>query len=512
MQALASTIPKMLLIGLDGADWRVMRPMIERGELPTLARLAGEGVRGNLRSFEPLASPLVWTSIATGKVPEKHGIRDFFSTQTALRAKRIWDIVREERPTSRIGLYKYLFTWPPVTNLTFVVPGWTARSPETTPPYLRFVKEIEMAGLPGTSSSLFAYARVGFRGLVHGIRPSTLVRCALVALYERLRKPANLDLHYRKHLLDASIECDVYSRLLRFYRPEFSASIYTGMDGISHHYWKYYEPEPFGDVAPGEQRRYGDVIPRCYRAADRIVSCLLESTEEETNVIVVSDHGFRANPNRWVMRQLNVGLLLERLRITQKVYVSIILDKIHLRMRSGYRGEEGGVVEMLRTLEYCGERGPFLDIECAADASTIAIRPRKLADSGDDVSVRIQGEEIPLHQLLIEKAEISGTHDPIGILIAQGPGLRRNADIGEVSVLDVAPTILALMGLPVGRDMDGRVLTEAVDPVFLRSHPVRFVETHEDPPPGTPEPEDAEDLSVAESIVGDRLRALGYIE
>jgi hypothetical protein len=512
MQALANTIPKMLLIGLDGADWRVMRPMIERGELPTLARLAEEGVRGDLRSFEPLASPLVWTSIATGKVPDKHGIRDFFSTQTALRAKRIWDIVHEERPTARIGLYKYLFTWPPVSNFTFVVPGWTARSPETTPPYLRFVKEIEMAGLPGTSTSLAAYARVGFHGLVHGMHLSTLLRCALLALYERLKKPANLELHYRKHLLDASIECDVYSRLLRLHRPEFSASIYTGMDGISHHYWKYYEPEPFGDVEPGERQRYGDVIPRCYRAADRIVNCLLESTEEETNVLVVSDHGFRANPNRWVMRQLNVGLMLERLHISHKVYVSIILDKIHLRMRSGHGGERGAVVEMLRSLEYCGDHGPFLEIECAADASTIAVRPRRLAETGDEVSVLIEGEEVPLHQLLIEKAEISGTHDPIGVLIGQGPGLRRNADIGEVSVLDVGPTILALMALPVGRDMDGRVLTEAIDPAFLRSHPVRLVETHEERQSSIREPEDVEDFSVAESIVGERLRALGYIE
>ena len=65
---------KVLLIGLDGAEWDRIDPLIAQGELPNLARLKRDGVHGPLESFEPILSPIIWTSIATGKTPEKHGI------------------------------------------------------------------------------------------------------------------------------------------------------------------------------------------------------------------------------------------------------------------------------------------------------------------------------------------------------------------------------------------------------------------------------------------------------
>ncbi|KPJ54346.1 hypothetical protein AMJ39_01020 [candidate division TA06 bacterium DG_24] len=502
----------MLLIGLDGADWRVMKPLMEKGQLPTLARLAAEGVRGDLLSFEPLASPLVWTSIATGKVPEKHGIKDFFATQSAIKAKRIWDIVRQQRPEAKIGLYKYLFTWPPERGLAFVVPGWTARSPETVPAHLRFIKEIEMAGLPSTNTALMHYLDVGLRGLIHGMRVSTLTRCALVALYQRLLKPSNVELHYRKQLLEALIAGDIYSRLMRKQRLDFSASIYAGLDGISHHYWKYYEPHLFRDVSPREKRRYGDVVARCYRAADRMVGRLMQSVGRETNVIVASDHGFRASKDCWMKRQLNVGLLLQRLGIDDRVYVSIILDKVHLRLRAGSRAERSELVEMLRGIEYRDSRESFLEVDLGSDDASIGIRPRQIVDQGDNPSIRMLGGEVRLQELLIEKAEISGTHDPTGILIMRGPAVNRGADIGVVSVLDLTPTMLVLMNLAVGRDMDGRVLSETIEPEFLRRHPIRYVDSYEESAHPGPEPAEIEERLVAESIVGERLRGLGYIE
>jgi hypothetical protein len=76
---------------------------------------------------------------------------------------------------------------------------------------------------------------------------------------------------------------------------------------------------------------------------------------------------------------------------------------------------------------------------------------------------------------------ISGTHAgaPDGLLLAVGDGIRAGAVPGRASVLDVAPTILYLMGLPVARDMEGRVLTEIVDERFARAHPVTFIPSYE---------------------------------
>jgi len=75
--AAADSAPRVLLIGVDGADMRIVDRLIGEGKLPTFARLKREGAWGPLRSVEPLLSPLVWTSIATGRRPQDHGILDF---------------------------------------------------------------------------------------------------------------------------------------------------------------------------------------------------------------------------------------------------------------------------------------------------------------------------------------------------------------------------------------------------------------------------------------------------
>src|SRR5512134_226449 len=70
---------ELWLIGLDGADWDLLEPMIAAGELPHLAALRAEGAYGRLRSDEPMLSPILWTSIATGKTADLHGVTWFMS-------------------------------------------------------------------------------------------------------------------------------------------------------------------------------------------------------------------------------------------------------------------------------------------------------------------------------------------------------------------------------------------------------------------------------------------------
>src|SRR5262249_35499412 len=92
---------------------------------------------------------------------------------------------------------------------------------------------------------------------------------------------------------------------------------------------------------------------------------------------------------------------------------------------------------------------------------------------------------------------VSGTHAdaPDGVLLAMGDGIRSGVTLGSASVLDLAPTILYLMGLPVARDMDGRILTEMLQDEFMRAHPATFIPSYETPagapvtaevPPGLP--------------------------
>src|SRR3982750_1295848 len=97
---------RLLLVGWDAADWKVIDPLLTKGEMPHLAGVLRDGVRGNLAPISPPLSPMVWTSIATGKRPYKHGIHGFTEpTQDGMsgrpitnlggKAKALWNILNQ---------------------------------------------------------------------------------------------------------------------------------------------------------------------------------------------------------------------------------------------------------------------------------------------------------------------------------------------------------------------------------------------------------------------------------
>jgi hypothetical protein len=104
----------------------------------------------------------------------------------------------------------------------------------------------------------------------------------------------------------------------------------------------------------------------------------------------------------------------------------------------------------------------------------------------------------------------SGTHDeaPDGVIVIAGKDVRPGAELNKPNVFDVTPTILALMGIPVGEDMPGRVIDEAIEPAFLKAHPLRTVPTHSAGRKFSPLP--------VKSAIGDelkkKLQGIGYIK
>ena len=107
---------KLLLIGWDGADWKLISPLLDQGLMPTLEDLVNHGVMGNLGTLRPMLSPLVWNSIATGKRPDKHGILGFMEpdpntggirpvTSTSRKVKALWNILTQR------GLRTHVVGW-----------------------------------------------------------------------------------------------------------------------------------------------------------------------------------------------------------------------------------------------------------------------------------------------------------------------------------------------------------------------------------------------------------------
>ena len=103
---------KILLVGWDAADWKVITPLVDAGKMPNIQRLIEHGVMGNLATLYPVLSPMLWTSIATGKRPFKHGIHGFSEpdphtggirpiTNLSRKTKAVWNILNQNGQTTR---------------------------------------------------------------------------------------------------------------------------------------------------------------------------------------------------------------------------------------------------------------------------------------------------------------------------------------------------------------------------------------------------------------------------
>ena len=109
---------KVVLIGWDAADWEIIDPLLAEGKLPTLAGLIKEGVRGNMSTMNPPYSPMLWTSVATGKTPDKYGVLGFIEIDTEnqlvrpvtvaqRKVKALWNIFHNQ------GMKSNLIGWWP---------------------------------------------------------------------------------------------------------------------------------------------------------------------------------------------------------------------------------------------------------------------------------------------------------------------------------------------------------------------------------------------------------------
>src|SRR4030067_3119873 len=133
---------KVLFIGLDGASKRIIDKMIAQKELPAIKRLISTvSYFHSSHSFKPCASPVIWTSMSTGKKPEKHGVKGFFDNTYSLTARRIWEIF--DILGFPVGVMGHFLTWPPQKeNDGFIIPNIVALGKECYPDKYGFLWEL----------------------------------------------------------------------------------------------------------------------------------------------------------------------------------------------------------------------------------------------------------------------------------------------------------------------------------------------------------------------------------
>lgn len=568
-------IPRLraLVIGLDGATYRLLRPLLQEHCLANLARMLREGTSGILRSTVQPSSEQAWATFMTGQNNGKHGVFGFLHRRPgtyhfdyvngrSIRAPTLWRLL-SQRGRDMV-----------VINV-----------PMTYPP--QEVRGVLVAGLlsPGVHSRF--------------THPD--------GLYRELRQACgdymiDVDIE-RGRLNDAQLAqlADDAVRMIRLRtcatlhlartRPwDLLMVVYGASDRLAHKFWKYWDPTHRLHTPQGAAK-FGDVLPRVYRELDAAVGELLDAlVDERTVVFILSDHGFGPMEkavylNRWLaqhgylalkppvtlsprqqaMVALRAGLrravrsldnpLVARAKtwafarfpgLKGTLYSSMAFARVDWsRTRAYALGTMGNIYLNLKGREPEGTVAPGAEAETLAEHLIDELHTLSDPETGRPVFHTIyrgpdlyegpyavegpdivcvkdshyhvvtadwrDGDEIvvPLGEGLHFVSDQSGQHDLDGVLIAWGPGIRKGHQVQGARLLDMAATILYVLGEPIPADMDSRVLTDLFEPHLLNTRPPRYAR------------EEREEVALSwdcgytaeeEAAVEEHLTGLGYLD
>lgn len=467
---------KVLLFELNEITWRFLDPLLRDGDLPAFADLIRRGARGAPVAPEvpPDLDPWIsWTTVYTGRPPQEHGVKFLEQPPETVRGPKLWDLVADAGKS--VGVFGSIMSWPPRDDVSgFWVPGTFSPGPETFPPDLRPVQDLNLT-YTRAHTPLASEPRPGKLGLLRkllglGLRPTTV---ASIAGY-LARRAARLAKDWEKVSLQPLINLDFFAALWAKHRPDFSTFHSNHVAHYQHRYWRATDPTPFLEKPSAEEvKRYGGAIRFGYRSADQLLRRLGRVVGPDTVVVVASGLGQQPyvveefKGGRSVVRMQDVNQVLDLVGAAGRCKpYSVMAPQWNIRFdspdvqRRAVRGLEAAYYKS-------PDQGLFSCVE-AGDTICINIRqklPRPIDWDADCVFPET-GRTVKMRDLCAEKDPTpkQGHHDRPGVLVMAGPGVRAGAEVGECSTLDLAPTILTLLGLPVPGYMTGRVLEEALEP------------------------------------------------
>jgi hypothetical protein len=381
------------VLAIDGASLDFIARATAEGRLPNFGRMLDSGAAVGLATLHPTSAEAVWSAVATGKLPQKNGVRsaavyrtaagddpirllpDFcYSaglmrfgvlaeeplTSGALRARPIWNIL------TLLGIRVGIVNWP----LTYPAP--IVRGYVVSDRYLRSSGSLSTVEDPAAVYPPELLAAMTPSGTEQAILPVGTATPVPV----RHQVPGRSDRVYEK-----------VAGWLEITQPaQVSITRYESIDPIGHYFLRYAEPQEFGNVPEEERRKYGQILESHYGFIDETIGRALAALGPDDLLLVVSGYG------------------MEPLGFGKRVLEQVLGDP-----------------------------------------------------------------------------ELSGTHEgaPDGFLLAYGAAVARIRQLRRGSIVDIVPTILYFLGLPIGRDMDGYARTDIFQPAFTEEHPLTFIPTYE---------------------------------
>lgn len=536
---MATTRTRLLMIGIDGGDWNVFDPLLEAGRLPNLSKLIERGVRADLMSLEDFsASPVIWTSIATGRPPEEHGVTDFTIYDAASRktvpvnsgfrrVSTFWDqLGMHDISTGVVGWWA---TWPTTPIYGLMVSDRFAMYPQvdraTSPPMLK--QELVDGGItsPKRHSPLIQENLGRYVDLNSGEADATL--------HPRLQMNFNQGWLYYKHdqvYLDASLY------LIEKYHPEMFATYFRGVDALQHFFWQYVEPEKF-DVPEEEVELFREILPTYAEYVDQGIGRLLAAVPDDTTVLIVSDHGAQAASG--VPTIIATNRFLEKLGLltfdgemvdfskTQAFVDMTRGDVVGIRVNLQGREPHGIVppenlaaviadierrVESLSIIGDAPVRSPLRPKARDGDAWDVMYAWNSYKTLKDDTEIDVpDGERFQMGEIAILQYR-SGKHRREGIFLLAGPGVRRGEILEHASVFDILPTLTYIMDSPIPSDLTGRILKDAFTEPYAVARQERYFVPEDGGRLDGEAPVEEVDVQGFDNQILQDLRALGYIE
>jgi len=286
---------KVLIVGWDGADWKIINQLLDAGQMPTLEKLINQGVMGKLTTLDPPFSPMLWTTIATGKLADKHGILGFTEpmpdrlgvrpvSSSSRKVKAFWNILTQR------GLKTHVIGWWPShpaepingicisnhyqrANLPIDKP-WPMLSGTVYPPEL---------------SPLFAWLRV---------HPAELTAAHILPF---VPNAASINQEQDKHLeslarilADSATVHAAATWILEHQPWDCFAVYYDAIDHFSHGFMNFHPPR-MRHVPEEMFELYKDVIGGAYRFHDMMLERLVQLAGDDVTIMLISDHGFHSD-------------------------------------------------------------------------------------------------------------------------------------------------------------------------------------------------------------------------
>lgn len=550
---------KVVVIGLDGATFDVIRPLVEKGRLPNLARIMEDGVHGELGSTIHPITPQAWTSFLTGKKAGKHGIFDFsrrkkdsydieFVNASVRKAESIFAIL--SRAGKKVGAIGIPFTFPPEKVNGFMLSGMDS---------------------PGEDARAFY--------------PEPLydeIKRKFGHYHIHLASPVGRRIDQAKFWKDIKTEDENRTKISRYlmkrYPCDLFMTVYNNTDRVAH---QHLSEEVFKKIQQGSVVEDEDLLVKTYENTDAHVGALLSEMDEGTSVIIMSDHG--SGPirrvfflNRWLEengflayrkeKQDPVKSAVRQARflakrflprsaknfiearfggVRDKVESMLSFSDIEWEKTKAYGfGMYGNIYVNLKGREPKGVVEPGRQYEDLCDQIIEKLNSLTDPDTGEKIVEKVYRredlydgshvEDAP--DLLIgwkdyayytsvtlgkEKGEIFGPHMNIdcseykhvgthrlnGVFMAMGGKIKTGSEISDAGICDVAPTILYMLGEAIPDDMDGRVLTEIFEEEFCRDNPPRYGRSGQ-----VATADEVVAYSDEESRkVAERLKGLGYL-